>query len=520
LIAPESPIEVLEAEAHLAGPRSREPLRAGIQCPKGDDGGLARAPDGHLLVFSVGPVGCAVRAVEVQQILPFPKCLTRLPAAPAEVAGLFAHSQGAAVAIDLRYKFGLPSRDDSWPGELLLSRIAKSWAALWVDRVLDVTPPSSLQWVRLPWPLMTTVFDGTVFYDGQLILTTDVRRLFRMPCAPREHEDTRRRVGYGRQAAMPSDERPENDDDRHIAAEVQRAARGDSEPERPATVPPDRGDLAGTRARAARNSGSADGPERRSARRTDRWPGTRTSARAQVFAPAARDRISAPSWPSLAARPQGVPIAETGAATAPITPGGDQERAQSLTGRPPALPIQRVPLAGPTVHQRDDGRARSGVSRPSWAWGVLAALLLLLMLMLIVGMTWELNPLRRAERASRQIVSRPSEPVVRTQRPPISGTEPAAPSPAPAAERVVAATPPIVEPRRDAARTLPGPPQAPTPAVAERGRIHVVRKGDTLWDIAARYLGDPFRYPEVAELSGISNPHWIYPGDIVHMPAN
>jgi chemotaxis signal transduction protein/nucleoid-associated protein YgaU len=47
--------------------------------------------------------------------------------------------------------------------------------------------------------------------------------------------------------------------------------------------------------------------------------------------------------------------------------------------------------------------------------------------------------------------------------------------------------------------------------------IHMVVKGDTLWDIAAKYLGNPFRYPELAELSRIKNPHWIYPGDLIRI---
>ena len=47
---------------------------------------------------------------------------------------------------------------------------------------------------------------------------------------------------------------------------------------------------------------------------------------------------------------------------------------------------------------------------------------------------------------------------------------------------------------------------------------HVVERGDTLWDIAEAYLNDPFRYPELAQLSGIVNPDLIYPGEIVRIP--
>jgi len=46
---------------------------------------------------------------------------------------------------------------------------------------------------------------------------------------------------------------------------------------------------------------------------------------------------------------------------------------------------------------------------------------------------------------------------------------------------------------------------------------HVVVKGDTLWDIAKKYVKDPFRYPELAKLSRIKNPDLIYPYDIVRI---
>jgi chemotaxis signal transduction protein/LysM repeat protein len=63
--------------------------------------------------------------------------------------------------------------------------------------------------------------------------------------------------------------------------------------------------------------------------------------------------------------------------------------------------------------------------------------------------------------------------------------------------------------------TVPSPTSFDPLVTAEY--THIVVKGDTLWDIAARYLGNPFRYPELAELSRIKNPHWIYPGDIIRI---
>lgn len=56
----------------------------------------------------------------------------------------------------------------------------------------------------------------------------------------------------------------------------------------------------------------------------------------------------------------------------------------------------------------------------------------------------------------------------------------------------------------------------PVPLASGAPNEYIVKVGDTLWDIAATFLRDPWYWPEVWYVNPqVENPHLIYPGDVL-----
>lgn len=54
----------------------------------------------------------------------------------------------------------------------------------------------------------------------------------------------------------------------------------------------------------------------------------------------------------------------------------------------------------------------------------------------------------------------------------------------------------------------------PPSVFPEGAEIHTVVKGDTLWDLAEQFYGNPYLWPQIWEKNSyVLDAHWIYPGD-------
>jgi hypothetical protein len=59
----------------------------------------------------------------------------------------------------------------------------------------------------------------------------------------------------------------------------------------------------------------------------------------------------------------------------------------------------------------------------------------------------------------------------------------------------------------------------PTPP--EGAKVHIVVRGDTFWDLARAYLGNPYLWPQLWEKNQwVRDAHWIYPGDPLVIDLN
>jgi hypothetical protein len=75
---------------------------------------------------------------------------------------------------------------------------------------------------------------------------------------------------------------------------------------------------------------------------------------------------------------------------------------------------------------------------------------------------------------------------------------------------------PAAAPASTAQPAEAAPPAAEPTAPAATPDTYTIKPGDTLWDLSGRFLNNPWYWPKIWSYNPeITNPHWIYPGNIL-----
>lgn len=493
---------------------------------------------------------CSLFSNDIQTIIPPPKHETagktgRLP-------GIFRHNERIVRVVDVRTKFGLSPSDPS-QGRVIIAELDKGMYAFWVDKVINVIDQEDGRWDILPAALPREVFTSTFIMDKDLILHTECARLEAMvPSAGLRQHIEKLEAQIQNQVQTPRPVSPPLDI--HKDAPKPQTKPTEQPATSAATVQPKPVPTTTSTSTTERTSPPGRATPPPPARPTTPTRPASNTARPAVTPPAAK-RITPPAAtvrPPVSPRPTTTSTTET------------TRTDYSRFDKP--VPTPQAPAPDVTRTEKREPEEEEG--------SMLGIILLVLLLfgaasgaILYVSGAFD-SSVRKPPTVSRYEPAPPVEPPVQepVYTPPLP--QPAEvvpvvePEPSPPTEtaepefsadidrqdRVLTITldgpedesvRPLLKEDEVVEQTATSETETPKPAATEAIEVesepapepkekpqppkprlqvtHVVVKGDTLWDIAERYVKDPFRYPELARLSGIKNPDKIYPGDIVRI---
>ncbi len=465
----------------------------------------------HLATFRVGTYTFCAPAHTIAAITDLP-AWTRIPKTPPSILGAVNHRGQVVVVVSLRRKLGLEPPPAAVRSQLIIAELDTGLTGFMVDEVEDVRLPSGIQRHPLTAEADIDIFEAYLVDGDRILLQTTFQKLYDARETPARAADLEAQL---RQAEEQLTLTPSST----VAAETPATAQ------EPADEPV-----------------SDPGPEP-------------AAANAPIVAKGVPDAIRPP-----------VP------ASPPATPDGNVPR--PAAGSPPFNHAQ-------TAEPAWSAGLQPGAARPPWYRYALVAALFLVMTMALGAGVWLLREQSGMQpKENGPMAARPEAAVNEAVKAETTGKrrhedappetkdaasssgetpEPAKETPAPPATIAVtapsaiehsasqgntqvpavsdrpatpdlSAEPPaevlrvetetftltVERPGRASAET-PGPTPREMPVKSAEEIRHIVVRGDTLWDIAAHYLGDPFQYPELARLSRIRDPDLIYPNDVIRI---
>ncbi len=496
----------------------------------------------HFLIFEVGSFHfCAPVDTVLGIIMPPP--VTTMPLTPFHVAGSFVFRGNVALAIDMRRQLGLPEFADG-AGIFIVARLESGLVGFRADVVVDIVPASRLKSGPVAFPKLYRFFKHFVLVDEQIILQTDFEILFAAEAGAATLTGLLEIMG-----PLPT-QQPE---DSHEAQEGEQVGQGGGEA----------GDQEGAEGGSAEAEGqSAPQPEAEIELTAGGGNPPQFESELEVQeSPAPRHPLNKPApqpRPQVLTPPAGNTVAAVGmkpgqgAAQKPVRAGSHrQHQARQPVGHT-RLTTGPATLRGQVPHSPAfPGHDQPEVPSRRFRGGVILGAAIILLLGLVVIIWWPAGEPPVSTKTALEKVGRESDGPsgagqehgrVVTAKPPAASKsqERRADLQASSKEAIVDQPRLALEERpievvrvetSDFTLTIERPaPQdkeqettALLPVVEEETTVslemitHIVVKNDTLWDIAEKYLGNPIQYEELARLSRIQDPHWIYPGDIIRI---
>lgn len=506
--------------------------------------------DNSFLTFRVGPYCLAVPAVDAEAIITMPK-IRSVPLTPNSVAGVFSHRGKITVVISLKRKFGIKESDDRSADQLIISQISTGLTAFSVDEVLDIIPASGLNFSTLPALGMVTAFDRFAVKNDEIILRTDFELLCRLEDSDELADSLKSLTSALKPKSDPDKPLPDENipvSESHSKNTLEEKA--EQENINHSTIP-DSSDAAGKPPGIGTEKVSKQN-FRTSGKKILLKPGIRSARKAIPYKVRTVQRKTPaghrlpPNRQTVHEQPKRyLRLAVAGILILTIIfismiwlwPGSDQDLKVAYKSKVPAannsrdtstqpLDLSQHLLADDTseiltdtvdvLEDKDDEifkteepadtnripqeteekffgaveEDNTDFPTPQESKEVLR----------IETDDFTLTIERPQSRKTGSTSQLEQKPVQEDENSQILKTEKQQPL------KTGQAQPEKID------ETIS------TRVAAERTEImHFVVKGDTLWDIAARYLGDPFLYPELAKLSRINDPDLIYPGDIIRI---
>lgn len=132
----------------------------------------------QFIAFRLGSEEFAIPIGDVREIIRYGP-VTPVPGARAEVQGVINVRGEIAAVVDLRVRFGLPSKPGAEPKHLVITARGKDLIALMVDEVSEVLRVAPDE-IRRPPPTVGQIalggVSGVVTRDGRLIVLLDLAK--------------------------------------------------------------------------------------------------------------------------------------------------------------------------------------------------------------------------------------------------------------------------------------------------------------------------------------------------------